>query len=1347
VNRPDRLTEEIRRLYEGAPGAGAAHGNRPEYGAFGGRPKGLEQYWSPPEVVALVSAVVRSYFPEDPPTAVDLTAGAGYLLAPFPHAVGLEFDPEAVALASATAEVHARLHADVPDRFFRVVRGDVRTAARDLARAFPGALHLFVLNPPFGLVWDFRRDGRIERMNSAEFVVRAAYSAAADGGLVVAVLPRSIFDGAPHFRRFREWLEPRLCLHVRLPSPWSRDSDIAVVALARGLAPPEPVRLEGRPEDLEDLIGEIRYRLPGYPEFLPPPPADARRALAEAVARRLEAVPEPGARTPMLVLRESRGRTTVLLRDAPPWFDPRIRIQAGRTLEEAVGTPGFLEAVTAAAASGALRVDPRFPEAARRALARLHEALLPVMPLHPRYDFFFARDGAPLRNLFASPVTVEDSRGRTHTFYPDRRYFITYRTLFDKDEETRYDDDARIRRTTVRPTTYIVIADRPDPAAWDDSGALFRADRVPELERLFRPEAVPNVRSLPEFARALEFVRRDPVVARIPLMDWQAEDVAAAVALPRRGDRAMFIADTGLGKSHMTVAAAVARMRMTGRRGIVLFVTKADLIPPLRERVDSWGFPTAVLSTVEDVLEARRNARNPGPPLVAFVSYDALKRRSHTRRLPPLRASSVLIHVPPGAEKAARRAAASVFGRPPVRWDGSPASLAVRTSGGPPYRPADFDAVLFFDRAPAPGDIAAALAHALVRPSGSPPKAVRHGKTWRIEWPNGARAVLRPGRGDDLVRLDLRHTLRPTAARTACCLRPFGTVGRPRPCKHHTPEDVALAAARRLARPDDEALLARRLADLSGRDGVSYFNAPGLLRKRHPEEAARLDAAFGPGWEGRAYRLHPPERLDPALLRKLRPRLLDADPRLPEPWIDSLAGWIRRLRLPVAALILDEVDLAADSTSALASHLARIAHNVPIRYGATATLIPNWPYQAYFPLKLVYDRFLPYPNARAFNDAVQAYVVVEKTFLDTHSTRSHRRILPDHVNYAEWLRRIAPLCIRRTYENAPIDREIRKTFVYVPTPLTPEQAELYRYWIDRFVEWFRTHVRDDLRTADVRLRQAVLGQITKLRQAGSATPGAFPFPDAPVPPPDHMTWRMAYVAAVARLGLEAGRRFIVFCPFVEEARRVAAVLEDLGHRILLADGSLDPDERGRIILAANRDKAVDGLVTTLNAVGRGHDLQGFGLGIVTGGEWRPGQYIQIAGRMARIGQEHGVVPLVVLDTPGTLGDYIASLLNAKHRDIDRLVDARFDEPRSLIDSYLGEVPSVLRALHVLLRYDVVRRMADRLPVVPAPAPDLLGAFARNVRPPVRRIGALPEHWGFDPEIFHRVLPLEDLIPP
>ena len=124
-----------------------------------GRLVGLQQWFSPPQAAALISAVMQGAY-TSPAAVLDPTAGAGSLLAPFAPETrfGIEIDADHVPPDDAGPDRHAS---------YRAIRGDAQQVVPMLRAAgvrFPAV----VLNPPFGLGWRDALHARTGSGNSKE---------------------------------------------------------------------------------------------------------------------------------------------------------------------------------------------------------------------------------------------------------------------------------------------------------------------------------------------------------------------------------------------------------------------------------------------------------------------------------------------------------------------------------------------------------------------------------------------------------------------------------------------------------------------------------------------------------------------------------------------------------------------------------------------------------------------------------------------------------------------------------------------------------------------------------------------------------------------------------------------------------------------------------------------------------------------------------------------------------------------------------------------------------------------------------------------------------------------------
>lgn len=160
----------------------------------GGGAKGLQQVFTEPVVSRFIASVVgveqHQRF-----GVLDLTAGAGHLLEPYPEhlRVGVEIDPDQELAASS----HGRR--------YRSVVGDVQRVypmLRSLLLSTGAFFPVVLCNPPFSLDWDVPALGR---GSSTYLAMRMARKLLADGGMGVLITGKERFN-----RECRGELEPHL---------------------------------------------------------------------------------------------------------------------------------------------------------------------------------------------------------------------------------------------------------------------------------------------------------------------------------------------------------------------------------------------------------------------------------------------------------------------------------------------------------------------------------------------------------------------------------------------------------------------------------------------------------------------------------------------------------------------------------------------------------------------------------------------------------------------------------------------------------------------------------------------------------------------------------------------------------------------------------------------------------------------------------------------------------------------------------------------------------------------------------------------------------------------------------
>ena len=145
---------------------------------------------------------------------------------------------------------------------------------------------------------------------------------------------------------------------------------------------------------------------------------------------------------------------------------------------------------------------------------------------------------------------------------------------------------------------------------------------------------------------------------------------------------------------------------------------------------------------------------------------------------------------------------------------------------------------------------------------------------------------------------------------------------------------------------------------------------------------------------------------------------------------------------------------------------------------------------------------------------------------------------------------------------------------------------------------------------------------------------------------------------------EEGQKSLVFCQFIEEMQLYAERMREEGYNVIRLDGSLDLDERNRLVKKFNEDASVDVFIIQVNTGGVGYNLQAATRVYINTPTWNPALEYQAIGRAHRTGQTKPVkvTKLITVDPSSnvpTVEEFILQLHDTKLKLIaDVLNDAR-----------------------------------------------------------------------------------------
>jgi N6-adenosine-specific RNA methylase IME4 len=284
-----------------------------------GQAKGLQQVFTEMVVARFIGSIVGAD-PHQSFGVLDLTAGAGHLLEPYPEhlRVGIEIDAD------------QELAASFQGRAYRSIVGDVQRVyplLRSLCLSTGAFFPVVVANPPFSLDWEVPGLGK---GSSTYLTMRMARKLLTDNGMGVLITGKERFE-----RECRAELEPHLFALVEVEKLFP-DVDLpCVIAFWRECKPVMPgipikviklkhfSELEGQEKrqhkiDVDRLAGQIHEthirRFGSWYVFQGGPDDDTLKALREEyeIRRAARAGDAPDEKCPYLV-RMRRGKMQVRL--------------------------------------------------------------------------------------------------------------------------------------------------------------------------------------------------------------------------------------------------------------------------------------------------------------------------------------------------------------------------------------------------------------------------------------------------------------------------------------------------------------------------------------------------------------------------------------------------------------------------------------------------------------------------------------------------------------------------------------------------------------------------------------------------------------------------------------------------------------------------------------------------------------------------------------------------------------------------------------------------------------------------------------------------------------------------
>lgn len=143
---------------------------------------------------------------------------------------------------------------------------------------------------------------------------------------------------------------------------------------------------------------------------------------------------------------------------------------------------------------------------------------------------------------------------------------------------------------------------------------------------------------------------------------------------------------------------------------------------------------------------------------------------------------------------------------------------------------------------------------------------------------------------------------------------------------------------------------------------------------------------------------------------------------------------------------------------------------------------------------------------------------------------------------------------------------------------------------------------------------------------------------------------------------------IIFTEFVETQKYLRMFLDNKGYSISILNGSMDVEERDRILLEFQNQNSI--LISTDTGGGEGLNLQFANIVINYDLPWNPMKIEQRIGRVDRIGQDKDVLVFNFINTD-TVENRVRSILESKLETI--LDETGIDKLSDLLDNEMAEM--------------------------------------------------------------------------
>ncbi|MBJ7469704.1 MAG: hypothetical protein JHD16_00300 [Solirubrobacteraceae bacterium] len=568
---------------------------------------GLQQYFTPPEAAELIADVFGRNL-----TVLDPTAGAGDLLAPYPHHLrfGIEIDADHATRGT-----------------YRALNGDVQKAL-SLLRVAGAQFSRIVSNPPFGLTWQHATIARGKTVNSSHWITLACVDLLQRNGVAAVICGTDRLDRellADQEVKAAAWarvdVSGPLFDGVDLPtsillltSPLNRtDAPIAsftatrdeltslaedlTAAMSAGCGHVTSASYLDPPAATLDTIIDVykrRHRTTGPAKYDLRVVAGKLRVSLGALGKLID-----GYRPEMQLLRRlDRQPVSYFAVNQRDWHEVRRLLDEDLILAE----PGTVESVQAAIDAASLLLRPMYPIPSQMRLGFLDDL-----------DRIRCVSPDPERGFEAGehyPITVNSAVSESETDRPVERRdkTIEIRKVRTRRKALKISIDGKTFDESAEDIEYLDRHfDIPDPGdlARDHPTELARVEQVlADIEEEYGPA---------------DPARYNPDGWQ--LRDWQKDDLARAILK----QRAVLAWDPGGGKSAGQLIFAEACIRLGyARRNVALIIAPQDLHEQWQREAQKFlGRTLQTIYTHDDAVRARRQIKAGGTGMW-ITHYEAL---------------------------------------------------------------------------------------------------------------------------------------------------------------------------------------------------------------------------------------------------------------------------------------------------------------------------------------------------------------------------------------------------------------------------------------------------------------------------------------------------------------------------------------------------------------------------------------------------------------------------------------------------------------------------------------------------------------------------------------------------